>query len=87
MKRFLAVLLLTGCIVKKEEIHNHPCVVVPPKASEIREVLINGELANPKDWPTIFKSKHGNALAPLPQLDRTHYRLLSIALPEQSQQR
>jgi hypothetical protein len=42
MKRFAIVLLLTGCLVKKEENHVHPCVIIPPKASQIRETLIMG---------------------------------------------
>lgn len=61
MKYLLVFLVLTGCIVEKDETHIHPCVVVPPKASKIELTLINGDEANPKDWPTIFKAVQGSA--------------------------
>lgn len=59
--KYLLILLLTGCLVKKEETHIHPCVVVPPKASKIELTLINGEESNPKDWPTLLKITQGSA--------------------------
>lgn len=62
MKRFLGILLLTGCVVKKDETNVFPCTVVtPPKASKVELTLINGDLADPKDWPTIFKTVQGSA--------------------------
>lgn len=61
MKYLLVFFSLTSCVVKKEETHIHPCVVAPPRASQIEQVLINGEIANPKDWPTIFKTVQGSA--------------------------
>lgn len=61
MKRFAIVLLLTGCLVKKEENHNHICQVLPPKASKIEPALINGNPVDPKDWPTIFVTTQGSA--------------------------
>lgn len=62
MKRFVAVLLLTGCLVKKEENNTYPCTIVtPPKASKIELTLINGKPADPKDWPTIFTTSQGSS--------------------------